>query len=106
MMFFAYTTMLVSISVMFADAVSVPRATTGKCHTEDTGYLSADNGKWLIVLLDCMMVDFTSLGKSASDSTALTLNSDHELTYKNGTVFKVAFQVSPRSCNEECDLEI
>jgi hypothetical protein len=47
MMFFAYTTALVSILVMFANAVSVPRASTGKCHTIDSGYLEAFFGRTL-----------------------------------------------------------
>jgi len=79
-MFFAYTIALFSIFVTFASAISVARASTGKCHTIDSGYLAADFG----------------LGSNEGNK-ALDLNSEKELTYKNGTAVKVAFQACPEA---------
>jgi hypothetical protein len=99
MMLFAHAIALASISIMFANAVSVPRASSGKCHTIATGYLSTlISGKWLLVLLAFMRIDF--LFPDNSGDKQLSLNSAEELTYNSGTVFRAAFQVSPRSRNE------
>ncbi|KIM78155.1 hypothetical protein PILCRDRAFT_824621 [Piloderma croceum F 1598] len=78
MILVGYFTALISIPIIFANAASVPRASTGKCYTITSGYLSA------------------SIDNSA-DLEALDLNSDEELTLNNGTAVQAAFQACPEA---------
>ncbi|KIM78156.1 hypothetical protein PILCRDRAFT_824622 [Piloderma croceum F 1598] len=66
---------------MFTNAVSVPRASSGKCHTIATGYLS-------------------TLTSDNSGDKQLSLNSAEELTYNSGSVFRAAFQACPEATQD------
>lgn len=99
MIFIGYFTSLVSIPIMFANAISIPRASIGACHTIASGYLSASIGKLSSAPLDSMKIDFVFKDDSG-DLKALDLNSDDELTYNNGSAVQAAFQVSLGPCNE------
>jgi len=78
---------------------SCDSARSGKCHTLATGYLSTLlSDEWSLALLEFMRIDFVFPDNSGDKP--LSLNSARELTYNSGTVFRAAFQVSPRPHNE------
>jgi len=93
-----YFTALVSIPIMFANAVSIPRANVGECYTIVSGYLSASIGT-LSFPLDCIKIDLVFKDNSG-ELKAFDLNSKEELAYNNGSAVQAAFQVSARPYNE------
>jgi len=78
-MFFAYTAALISVFVALADAAALPAST--KCHTIDSGFLSA----------------FIGLGNGRDE--VLDLNSRKELTFGSGNALQAAFQACPKLNN-------
>jgi hypothetical protein len=94
MILVGYFIALVSIPIIFTNAISVP------CYTIAYGYLSASVGKLSLAPIDCIKTDF-AFKNDSGDLKTLDLNSDAELTYNNGSAVQAAFQVSPRPCNEK-----
>jgi hypothetical protein len=100
MMFFAYTTALVTILAALTDAAVVPRAST-KCHTINSGYLSAYIGRtWSLSPLGCININFICPVNNGGDK-AFDLNSKEQLTFGSGKAVEVAFQVSRVPCNKD-----
>jgi len=85
-MFVAYTTVFVIFAAV-AYTTAVPRASSNKCHSIDSGYLST--------------FIFTTPGNGGNE--ALDLNGNKELTFGNGKAVKVAFQACPELHNVQFD---